>query len=113
MAATPGLPPIQHVAVLTDRRHVLTQDAEGTVLMWDVSTGKPCLLWPASPAAAVASAAAGWCAAWQPGFWLACGLRAGRQAWQLQRALQAILLVALRLHLLLQALLCGTMGRAT
>jgi hypothetical protein len=40
VAATPGLPPIQQVAVLTDRRHVLTQDAEGTVLMWDVSTGK-------------------------------------------------------------------------
>ena len=39
MAATPGIPPICRVAVLTDRRHVLTQDAEGEVLLWDVSLG--------------------------------------------------------------------------
>lgn len=38
-AATPGFPPIQHAAVLTDRRHVLTQDAEGRVLQWDVTAG--------------------------------------------------------------------------
>lgn len=39
-AATPGIPPIQHASVLTDRRHVLTQDAEGRVLMWDISVGE-------------------------------------------------------------------------
>ncbi len=39
LAATPGMPPIQHAAVLTDRRHVLTQDAEGRVQMWDVTAG--------------------------------------------------------------------------
>ena len=39
MAATPGIPPIRHVAVLTDRRHVLTQDSEGKVLLWDVTAG--------------------------------------------------------------------------
>jgi WD repeat-containing protein 48 len=38
-AATPGIPPIQHAAVLTDRRHVLTLDAEGRVQMWDVTAG--------------------------------------------------------------------------
>ncbi|KAL4423890.1 hypothetical protein ABPG75_001191 [Micractinium tetrahymenae] len=38
-AATPGIPPIQQAAVLTDRRHVLTQDAAGDVLMWDVTSG--------------------------------------------------------------------------
>ena len=56
VAATPGLPPIQHVAVLTDRRHVLTQDAEGRVLMWDVSAGK---FWPASPLLLLAGRRAG------------------------------------------------------
>lgn len=39
LATTPGMPPIQHAAVLTDRRHVLTQDAEGRVQMWDVTAG--------------------------------------------------------------------------
>lgn len=38
-AAIPGVPPLRHVAVLTDRRHVLTQDAEGQVLLWDVTVG--------------------------------------------------------------------------
>ncbi|KAI3432393.1 hypothetical protein D9Q98_003949 [Chlorella vulgaris] len=38
-AATPGLPPIQHAVVLTDRRHVLTRDADGTVLCWDLTAG--------------------------------------------------------------------------
>ena len=38
-AATPGLPPIRHAAVLTDRRHVLTQDAGGRVELWDVTSG--------------------------------------------------------------------------
>lgn len=37
--ATPGIPPIQQAAVLTDRRHVLTQDAAGDVLMWDITSG--------------------------------------------------------------------------
>lgn len=39
VAATPGLPPIQHATPLTDRRHVLTQDAEGMVSMWDITAG--------------------------------------------------------------------------
>lgn len=50
-AATPGTPPIQHAAVLTDRRHVLTQDVEGRVQMWDVTAGaKPALLCTRTPA---------------------------------------------------------------
>ncbi|PSC73533.1 WD repeat-containing 48 [Micractinium conductrix] len=38
-AATPGVPPIQLAAVLTDRRHVLTQDMAGSVQMWDITAG--------------------------------------------------------------------------
>lgn len=37
----PGLPPIRQVAVLTNRRHVLTQDDENNVLLWDLSQGAP------------------------------------------------------------------------
>lgn len=39
VAATFGIPPIQHATVLTDRRHVLTKDAEGNVQMLDVTSG--------------------------------------------------------------------------
>ena len=36
-----GAPPIRQVAVLTNRRHVLTQDAEDNILLWDLSIGAP------------------------------------------------------------------------
>ena len=36
---TSGIPPLVHSAVLTDRRHVLTKDAEGNVQLWDIATG--------------------------------------------------------------------------
>ena len=38
-ASIPGVPPVCQVAVLTNRRHVLTQDAEENVLLWDLSKG--------------------------------------------------------------------------
>lgn len=38
-AATPGVPPLQQTVILTDRRHVLTQDMTGNVEMWDVTSG--------------------------------------------------------------------------
>lgn len=40
-ACIPGLPPILAAAVMTDCRHVLTQDTEGSVQPWDV-TGVGC-----------------------------------------------------------------------
>ncbi len=36
-----GAPPIRQIAVLTNRRHVLTQDAEDNILLWDLSIGAP------------------------------------------------------------------------
>jgi WD repeat-containing protein 48 len=36
-----GAPPIRQIAVLTNRRHVLTQDAEENILLWDLSIGAP------------------------------------------------------------------------
>ncbi|KAL3133704.1 hypothetical protein ABBQ32_008201 [Trebouxia sp. C0010 RCD-2024] len=36
---TSGIPPLVQSAVLTDRRHMLTKDAEGNVELWDVTTG--------------------------------------------------------------------------
>ena len=36
-----GLPPVQHLAVLQDRRHVLTQDATGDVELWDLTGTSP------------------------------------------------------------------------
>jgi WD repeat-containing protein 48 len=36
----PGSAPIRKVAVLTDRRHVLTQDADDEVLLWDLTLGR-------------------------------------------------------------------------
>lgn len=38
-AQTSGIAPLVQSAVLTDRRHVLTKDAEGNVDLWDVTTG--------------------------------------------------------------------------
>lgn len=38
-AQTTGLLPLVQSAVLTDRRHILTKDAEGNVELWDVATG--------------------------------------------------------------------------
>lgn len=38
-AQTTGLVPLVQSAVLTDRRHILTKDAEGNVELWDVATG--------------------------------------------------------------------------
>jgi hypothetical protein len=40
VASTRGVPPIQQAVALTDRRHVLTQDAEGRVELWDVTAGR-------------------------------------------------------------------------
>ena len=40
-AIIPGVPPIRQVAVLTNRRHVLTQDYENNVQLWDLSIGAP------------------------------------------------------------------------
>lgn len=36
---TSGVPPLVQSAVLTDRRHVLTKDAQGNVELWDITTG--------------------------------------------------------------------------
>ena len=36
-----GLPPLRQAAVLTDRRHVVTQDEEGRVQLWDITAGAP------------------------------------------------------------------------
>ena len=36
---TSGIPPLVHSAVLTDRRHILSKDAEGNVDLWDIATG--------------------------------------------------------------------------
>ena len=36
---TRGIPPLVQSAVLTDRRHILTKDAEGQVELWDIATG--------------------------------------------------------------------------
>lgn len=36
---TSGIPPLVHSAVLTDRRHILSKDAEGNVELWDIATG--------------------------------------------------------------------------
>lgn len=36
---TNGIAPLVHSAVLTDRRHILTKDAEGMVELWDIATG--------------------------------------------------------------------------
>lgn len=36
---TSGIPPLVQSAVLTDRRHILTKDAEGNVELWDIATG--------------------------------------------------------------------------
>jgi hypothetical protein len=33
-----GIPPIKKFAILPDRRYILTQDAEGLVEMWDVTS---------------------------------------------------------------------------
>ena len=38
-AQTSGIAPLVQSAVLTDRRHILTKDAEGNVDLWDVTTG--------------------------------------------------------------------------
>ncbi len=38
-AQTTGIAPLVQSAVLTDRRHILTKDAEGNVELWDVLTG--------------------------------------------------------------------------
>ena len=35
----PGLPPLRHASVLTDRRHVLSEDEEGRVQLWDITAG--------------------------------------------------------------------------
>lgn len=40
-AIIPGVPPVRHVAVLTNRRHILTQDSENNVQLWDLSIGAP------------------------------------------------------------------------
>ncbi len=37
-AVIPGLPPIKQFAILADRRYILTQDAEGSVEVWDMTT---------------------------------------------------------------------------
>ena len=37
-AQSSGLAPLVRSAVLTDRRHILTQDADGNVQLWDVAT---------------------------------------------------------------------------
>lgn len=37
----PGASPIVKVAVLTDRRHVLTEDADEDILLWDLTMGRP------------------------------------------------------------------------
>lgn len=36
---TPGIAPLVHSAVLTDRRHILTKDAQGNVELWNIATG--------------------------------------------------------------------------
>lgn len=36
---TSGIPPLVQSAVLTDRRHLLTKDAQGNVELWDITTG--------------------------------------------------------------------------
>ena len=36
---TSGIAPLVQSAVLTDRRHVLTKDADGNVELWDIATG--------------------------------------------------------------------------
>lgn len=35
---TSGMAPLVQSAVLTDRRHILTKDADGTVDLWDIAT---------------------------------------------------------------------------
>lgn len=37
-AQTRGIAPLVQSAVLTDRRHILTKDAEGNVELWDTAT---------------------------------------------------------------------------
>ena len=37
-AQTRGIAPLVQSAVLTDRRHILTKDAEGNVELWDSAT---------------------------------------------------------------------------
>lgn len=34
-----GIPPYRAFATLPDKRHVLTEDAEGAVTLWDVTSG--------------------------------------------------------------------------
>lgn len=34
-----GMPALKHAVILTDRRHVLSQDEEGTVQLWDLTAG--------------------------------------------------------------------------
>ncbi len=46
VASLRGLPQLRQASVLTDRRHVLTQDEEGSVQLWDITAGgrQLCLL---------------------------------------------------------------------